>query len=94
MYESLFAVLLATCGADTHEIELRAELDTGWADLNLQCRAEDGEWRRASLFGGQAGEIYRELDQIRTAFRDASGSTWNTCRFHSVNGEFSMTFGY
>ena len=94
MYESLFSILLATCGADTHEIELNAQLDTGWADLNLQCRPENGEWRRASLSGGRAGEIFHELDGIRTAFRAADGSTWNTCRFHSVAGEYTMTFGY
>ena len=94
-YQSLAAILLAACPAGHSDVRLTAELDEGWAQLDLRCTTESGDEFISPLEGGIRGEIYENLDAIRSDMAVKSGGKkWRNCVFIINDRKLDMQVSY
>lgn len=94
-YNSLGHLVASQCQTGFERAVLRAELDEGWADLNLTCVMPDNGQVEADIRGIAMADIHEYLDGIREEMARQTGHRWNTCVFTvEADGRFKLDVQY
>lgn len=95
LLQDLAQLTLKICPAGYGETQLKAEIDEGWAQLDLRCRNPAGHECVSPLEGGVRGDLYDILDAIRTEMAKVSGQKFAKCAFVlAANGTFNFNVEY
>ena len=93
-YQTLAAILISICPPESDQIRLNADVDEGWAQLDLRCRKGQEPEHRAELEGLATHRIYENLALIRTALAAKGGEKFSSCVFTIQDGRFDLQVAY
>jgi len=94
-YQQLAEVALAQCPPSFRRVRLQAELDDGYAEIDLRCMSESEE-KQITDYPDLAGvEMHEALDAIREEMGRLSGQRWSKCVFQVFpDGTFKFDVEY
>lgn len=93
-YQTLAAILISICPSESDQIRLNAEVDEGWAQLDLRCRKGQEPEHRPRIDGLPMHRIYENLALIRTVLAARGGEKFSSCVFTIQDGKFDLQVAY
>lgn len=95
LLQDLAHAVSGACPPGYHQARLQAELDEGWAELDLQCTNDQGDQVMSQLPNGSGLKIHVMLDDIREQMARQAGSKWKSCVFTvQPDGRFKLDVQY
>jgi hypothetical protein len=94
-FESLAAIIERIRPQGYEYASMHAELDDGWASIDLRFRSESGDELMSQLPDGSGFDIHHILDEIREEMAQTSGQHWKSCHFELSPGRhfrFDVTY--
>ena len=79
--QDLAQVVIDICPSGYSQARLNAELDEGYAEIDLRCINDLGEEFRSPLEGISRLDLHDKLDNVREEMAKQSGSKWKKCQF-------------
>ena len=80
-YQTLAQTLLQECPAGYESVQLKAELDDGWVQMDLRCKNRNQDTFVSELPGDSMFRIQSELEAIRDEMSKQGGKKWKKCVF-------------
>jgi hypothetical protein len=73
--------IMAACPDGYNQALLQAELDSGYAQLDLRFTNPDGEEFQSDFSDGLGFDLHDTLDSIREEMGRSTGHRWSKCTF-------------